>query len=159
MKNKNLKNLEQFLRRRKIAPANKISKLLFAVFNNQTDENFSAYLSPTDFIKSAIIINENEYKPFIEILLKNEIIAIKVDSENKFIPAKNLAKYINTFLRSVNDKEKTEISSILYEIEILKNQIECLKNDILENSRQLKNPNELWKLRSSFALKKHKTII
>ncbi len=159
MKNKNLKNLEQFLRRRKIAPANKISKLLFAVFNNQTDENFSAYLSPTDFIKSAIIINENEYKPFIEILLKNEIIAIKEDRENYFIPAKNLAKYIQTFFRNVNDKEKTEISSILYEIEILKNQIECLKNDILENSRQLKNPNELWKLRSSFALKKHKNII
>ena len=48
----------------------------------------------------------------IEILLKNEIIAIKVDSENKFILAKNLAKYINTFLEVLMIK-KTEISSIL----------------------------------------------
>ncbi|MGY3803057.1 hypothetical protein ACWNT8_03190 [Pigmentibacter ruber] len=153
MKSKNLKNLEQFLRRRKFRNVNTVSKFLISKFSN----NNSVSILIPELINEKVIKKEEEFNDLIKNLLHYELIK-NLDSENNFFSASiNLRKYLeNNSFENRKGNNEIYLDSLKIELEKIKSEIEKLKYDVLENKRRLNNPNDLWKLRSNFVIKKDK---
>ncbi|WGL61354.1 hypothetical protein QEJ31_07075 [Pigmentibacter sp. JX0631] len=151
MKSKNLKNLEQFLRRRKFGNVNKISNFLINKFSG----NNSVLILISELMNEKVIKKEEEFNNLIEKLIHYELIK-NIDNET-FSASTNLMKYLESnVFESKKNTSNVYLENLKNEIEILKNEIENLKIDVLENKRRLNKPNELWKLRSNFIIKKDK---
>ena len=104
-----------------------------------------------------VIKKEEDYNDLIENLIHYELIK-NLDSENNFFSASiNLIKYLeNNSFENRKGSNEIYLDSLKIELEKIKSEIEKLKDDVLENKRRLNNPNDLWKLRSNFIIKKDK---
>lgn len=153
---KTQKNLEQYLRRKKIDKPAKHAHFFLNIFlniNSDEKKDFVVSIKLEDIINAGLISKFDKFEDWQEKMLSSGILILNKMDKNSFQPSASILNYI------LKEKNEPQINLLLegklrLEIKILQDEISLLKEALKETNRRIERAAESWKLRSTFALKK-----